>query len=192
MRDLFVEILESLRRNKLRTALTGFSVAWGIFMIIVLLGAGNGLMNAFLHQSGDVLVNTMEINGWFTTMPYDGLKSGRYIRLEQKDVALTESARFSENVDRVTASLTQSVMKVGLGKRTMDGHLRGIYPEYEQMNKVEIVAGRPLNPRDISGSKKVALLAMSHVKNLLDEQYELVGHYPMPGRSWQISILYKI
>ncbi len=190
MRDLFVEILESLRRNKLRTALTGFSVAWGIFMIIVLLGAGNGLMNAFLHQSGDVLVNTMEINGWFTTMPYDGLKSGRYIRLEQKDVALTESARFSENVDRVTASLTQSGMKVGLGKRTMDGHLRGIYPEYEQMNKVEIVAGRPLNPRDISGSKKVALLAMSHVKNLLDGKtdYEgMVGRYIKVG-----NLMYRV
>ena len=190
MRDLFVEILESLRRNKLRTALTGFSVAWGIFMIIVLLGAGNGLMNAFLHQSGDVLVNTMEINGWFTTMPYDGLKSGRYIRLEQKDVALTESARFSENVDRVTASLTQSGMKVGLGKRTMDGHLRGIYPEYEQMNKVEIVAGRPLNLRDISGSKKVALLAMSHVKNLLDGRtdYEgMVGRYIKVG-----NLLYRV
>ena len=81
MRELLNEILQTARRNKLRTALTGFSVAWGIFMIIVLLGAGNGLMNAFLHQSGDVLVNTMEINGWFTTMPYDGLKSGRYIRL---------------------------------------------------------------------------------------------------------------
>ena len=190
MRDLFVEILESLRRNKLRTALTGFSVAWGIFMIIVLLGAGNGLMNAFLHQSGDVLVNTMEINGWFTTMPYDGLKSGRYIRLDQKDLALTESARFSENVDRVTASLTQSGMKVGLGKRTMDGHLRGIYPEYEQMNKVEIVAGRPLNPRDISGSKKVALLAMSHVKNLLDGRtdYEgMVGRYIKVG-----NLMYRV
>ena len=190
MRDLFVEILESLRRNKLRTALTGFSVAWGIFMIIVLLGAGNGLMNAFLHQSGDVLVNTMEINGWFTTMPYDGLKSGRYIRLEQKDVVLTESARFSENVDRVTASLTQSGMKVGLGKRTMDGHLRGIYPEYEQMTKVEIVAGRPLNLRDISGSKKVALLAMSHVKNLLDGRtdYEgMVGRYIKVG-----NLMYRV
>ena len=109
MRDLLTEILESLRRNKLRTALTGFSVAWGIFMIIVLLGAGNGLMNAFLSQGDDVLVNTMEINGWFTSIPHDGLKSGRYIRLDQKDLAITRSSLFSENIDHVSASIWMAI-----------------------------------------------------------------------------------
>ncbi len=190
MRDLLTEILESLRRNKLRTALTGFSVAWGIFMIIVLLGAGNGLMNAFLKNGGDVLVNTMKINGWFTTMPYDGLQRGRYIRLDQKDVAVTKSGLFSDNIDEVTASLTQNGMKVTYGKRTMDGYLRGIYPEYEKMNKVEIVAGRSLNPQDISGSKKVALLAMSHVKNLLDGRTDYEG---MIGRHIKVgSLMYQV
>ena len=195
MRDLFVEILESLRRNKLRTALTGFSVAWGIFMIIVLLGAGNGLMNAFMNQGRDVLVNTMQICGWFTAMPYDGLKSGRYIQLDQKDVAVTRSGLFSENIDQVTASLTQNGMKVGYGKRTMDGYLRGIYPEYREMNKIEIVAGRSLNPQDLSDSKKVALVAMSHVKNLLDGKtdYEgMVGRYVKVGNlMYQVVGVYK-
>ena len=195
MRDLLTEILESLRRNKLRTALTGFSVAWGIFMIIVLLGAGNGLMNAFLKNGGDVLVNTMKINGWFTTMPYDGLQRGRYIRLDQKDVAVTKSGLFSDNIDQVTASLTQNGMKVTYGKRTMDGYLRGIYPEYEKMNKVEIVAGRSLNPQDISGSKKVALLAMSHVKNLLDGRTDYEGmigrHIKVGNLMYQVVGVYK-
>ena len=190
MRDLLTEILESLRRNKLRTALTGFSVAWGIFMIIVLLGAGNGLMNAFLSQGDDVLVNTMEINGWFTSIPHDGLKSGRYIRLDQKDLAITRSSLFSENIDHVSASIDQSGMKVNYGKRNMDGHLRGIYPEYEEMNKIEIVAGRPLNPQDISGSKKVALLAMSHVKNMLDGKTDYEG---MVGRYIKIgNLMYRV
>ena len=190
MRDLIQEIGESLKRNKLRTALTGFSVAWGIFMIIVLLGAGNGLMNAFLHNGDDVLVNTMEINGWFTSKPYDGLKSGRYIRLTEKDKAITESALFSENIDHVSASLSQSGMKVNYGKRNLDGHLRGIYPEYEEMNKIEIVAGRLLNPSDIDASKKVVLLAMSHVKNLLDggTDYEgMVGRYIKIG-----NLMYRV
>ena len=190
MRDLILEIGESLKRNKLRTALTGFSVAWGIFMIIVLLGAGNGLMNAFLHNGDDVLVNTMEINGWFTSKPYDGLKSGRYIRLTEKDKAITESALFSENVDHVSASLSQSGMKVVYGKRTMDGHLRGIYPEYEEMNKIDIVSGRLLNPGDVDESRKVVLLAMSHVKNLLDggTDYEgMVGRYIKIG-----NLMYRV
>ena len=190
MRDLIQEIGESLKRNKLRTALTGFSVAWGIFMIIVLLGAGNGLMNAFLHNGDDVLVNTMEINGWFTSKPYDGLKSGRYIRLTEKDKAITGSALFSENVDHVSASLSQSGMKVVYGKRTMDGHLRGIYPEYEEMNKIDIVSGRLLNPGDVDESRKVVLLAMSHVKNLLDggTDYEgMVGRYIKIG-----NLMYRV
>ena len=190
MRDLLTEILESLRRNKLRTALTGFSVAWGIFMIIVLLGAGNGLMNAFLNNGDDILVNTMEVNGWFTSKPYDGLKSGRYIRLEEKDKAITESALFSENIDQVSASLTQRGLTVNYAKRHFDGHLRGIFPEYQKMNKVEIIAGRSLNPQDISGSKKVAVLAMSHVKNLLDGKTDFEG---MVGRHIKIgNLMYKV
>ena len=168
MRDLLTEILESLRRNKLRTALTGFSVAWGIFMIIVLLGAGNGLMNAFMSQSGDILANTMQVSGGWTSMPYDGLKAGRRIKLMKKDKEITESPLFAQNIDAVSASLSQNGMKVTYRKRTMDGYLEGIFPEYQAMNKVRIVAGRGLDRFDIEGSKKVAVLAMSHVKNLLD------------------------
>ena len=63
MRDVFVEIWESLRRNKLRTCLTGFAVAWGIFMLIALLGAGNGIMNIFDENSEGISVNTMEVYG---------------------------------------------------------------------------------------------------------------------------------
>ena len=61
MRDLFIEIWESIRRNKVRTCLTGLAVAWGIFMLIVLLGAGNGLLNAFVGDIGDFAANTMEV-----------------------------------------------------------------------------------------------------------------------------------
>ena len=63
MRDLVIEIWESVRRNILRTCLTGFAVAWGIFMLIVLLGAGNGLMNALLGSSRRISVNSMMIGG---------------------------------------------------------------------------------------------------------------------------------
>jgi putative ABC transport system permease protein len=77
----------------------------------------------------------------------------------------------------------------------MDGYLRGIYPEYEKMNKVEIVAGRSLNPQDISGSKKVALLAMSHVKNLLDGRTDYEGmigrHIKVGNLMYQVVGVYK-
>ena len=74
MNDLLTEIWESIRRNKLRTALTGFAVAWGIFMLIVLLGAGNGLINAQLKQSDRFLSSSMVVFGGETSKAYQGLK----------------------------------------------------------------------------------------------------------------------
>ena len=190
MRDLLTEIMESLRRNKLRTALTGFSVAWGIFMIIVLLGAGNGLMNAFMNQSGDILANTMQVFGGRTSVPYDGLKAGRRIRLQEKDKEVTESALFADNIDDVSVSISQSGMKVTYRKRSMDGYLQGIFPEYATMNKVRIIAGRGLDRLDIEGRKKVAVLAMSHVKNLLDGSLDydaILGKFIKVG-----SVMYRV
>ena len=74
--ELISEIWATARRNKLRTALTGFAVAWGIFMIIFLLGAGNGLINAMLYNSGRFLDTSMMVGGGYTSKPYDGLQDG--------------------------------------------------------------------------------------------------------------------
>ena len=104
MRDLFIEIWESVRRNILRTCLTGFAVAWGIFMIIVLLGAGNGLMNALLGGTQRITVNSMQIGGGRTSQAYGGLQSGRYIQLESKDADLIMRA-FPDIVENVTATV---------------------------------------------------------------------------------------
>ena len=74
MRDVFSEIWQTARRNKLRTTLTGFAVAWGIFMLIVLLGAGNGLINANLKQNENWLSNSMEVWGGLEGLP--GIERG--------------------------------------------------------------------------------------------------------------------
>ena len=105
MKDLFTEIWESVRRNKLRTCLTGFAVSWGIFMLIVLLGAGNGLMNSFMQGRGSFATNSVSVGGGWTSKPYDGLKAGRRIRLDDTDVALTGSDTFADHVDKVSATV---------------------------------------------------------------------------------------
>ena len=77
--ELLNEIWQTARRNKLRTGLTGFAVAWGIFMLIVLLGAGNGLINANLRQSDRFLSSSMVVFGGETSKAYQGLrKAGRF------------------------------------------------------------------------------------------------------------------
>ena len=91
MRDIIYEIWESIRRNKLRTALTGFAVAWGIFMIIVLLGAGNGVMNAMMEANSGIDINTMSLYGGVTTSAYGGFREGRQIELDIKDLDVLRS-----------------------------------------------------------------------------------------------------
>lgn len=76
MRDILSEILSTARRNKLRTGLTGFAVAWGIFMLIVLLGAGNGIINANQQNTDHFMTNSMVVFGGETTKEYQGLKEG--------------------------------------------------------------------------------------------------------------------
>ena len=72
MRELFYEIAGNLRNNKLRTVLTGFAVSWGIFLLICLLGAGNGLMNSFMGNINDYITQGITVGGWRTSKPYAG------------------------------------------------------------------------------------------------------------------------
>ena len=106
MIDLWQEIYGTIKRNKLRTFLTGFAVAWGIFMLIVLLGAGNGLIHAFEENSGERALNSIRVYGGWTTKPYDGLKEGRSIDLDNRDLEDTE-AFFTDRVEGAGATLYQ-------------------------------------------------------------------------------------
>ena len=148
MRDLFVEIYESIRRNKLRTCLTGFAVAWGIFMLIVLLGAGNGVLNAFTVGSSTLSTNTMSVSGGVTTKPYAGFQQGRMITLDESDIDLTAGDYFSSYVDDVTATVSTSVT-VNRGDKYSSCTIQGVYPERAGMEKIQVLHGRFINPNDI-------------------------------------------
>ena len=89
MFDIWQEIYGTIKRNKLRTFLTGFAVAWGIFMLIVLLGAGNGIIHAFEQSSSERALNSIRIFPGWTSKPYAGLKEGRRVRLENNDLEAT-------------------------------------------------------------------------------------------------------
>ena len=183
MKDLFTEIWESVRRNKLRTCLTGFAVSWGIFMLIVLLGAGNGLMNSFMQGGGGFATNSVSVGGGWTSKPYDGLKAGRRIRLDDTDVALTGSDVFADHVDKVSATVGTNAT-VSYGRKYFSGYIDGQYPSAQEMSKVEIRYGRFLNDKDIRDSRKVVVMPESTAERLLDSGQgveSLLGKYVKVG-----------
>jgi len=178
MRDVFVEIWESVRRNKLRTCLTGFAVAWGIFMLIVLLGAGNGIMNMAQGNMEGLNVHTMEVYGSTTSKPYGGFKQGRRIELDENDLRLTAGPAFADHIDDVSATLSQSGFRMTYGKRYFDVGMTGVYPDYAGQNQMEILAGRFINRLDIDNFRKVIVITHMQARNFLGgkENYDaLIG-----------------
>lgn len=157
MRDVFTEIWESVKRNKLRTCLTGFAVAWGIFMLIVLLGAGNGLMNALLGGAGRISVNTMMVGGGRTSQAYAGLQSGRTIQLEARDADLIMRA-FPETVEEVTATIYFSQNAV-YKDNSVSVSMQACYPQLLEMEGLKLRYGRFVNPKDLQESRKVIVIS---------------------------------
>lgn len=175
MFELFHEIWSTARRNKLRTALTGFAVAWGIFMLIFLLGAGNGLINAQLQQQDRRLASSMQIFGGNTSKPYKGLKEGRGIRLNDKDVNVTGKV-FAANTMDVGSILSQNGVSISSGGNYVASQtLEGVYPANAMINKKEMLAGRYINDIDMKERRKVIVLSETQAKELDRNILSLVG-----------------
>ena len=191
--ELLNEIWQTARRNKLRTALTGFAVAWGIFMLIVLLGAGNGLINATMKQNEQFLSNSMMVFGGQTSKAYQGLKEGRRIRLQTTDLDIT-STEFKENIDYVGAQIVSVATTISLGQQYISSSIIGVYPNHTKIDKIEMLHGRFVNEIDQKDKRKVIVLSNNHAKELLgNENYEtLLGKYVKVGQfAFQVIGIFK-
>ena len=175
MTEQIAEIWQTTRRNKLRTALTGFAVAWGIFMLIVLLGAGNGLLNSQTVNTDKWVDNSMMVFGGLTSKPYDGLREGRIIQLEEADLQTTQT-RFTQNVERAGAVILQAGVTVAYRENYVSGSLRGVYPLDADISKTKLVAGRFINDIDIREQRKVLVMPENQARELKPrDPYGLVG-----------------
>ena len=199
MFELLTEIWQTARRNKLRTGLTGFAVAWGIFMLIVLLGAGNGLINANLKQRSRFLSSSMMVFGGWTSKPYQGLKEGRDIRLHNRDMEIT-ATEFTQNVDEVGAQYNANAT-ISLGQQYLTTGISGVYPNHTKIDKVEMLYGRFINDIDIRESRKVLVLSNKQAQELLAVPYtaavpqspeQLIGRFVNVGSlAFKVVGIYK-
>lgn len=200
MIDLWQEIYGTVRRNKLRTVLTGCAVAWGIFILIVLLGAGNGLLNAQTEQMSSLAMNSLQIGAGWTSKPYDGLKQGRRIQLNNGDLEI--SSRMKEHVITAGAILYQGNTNISFGAEYINESLRGVHPNYLEINRPKIVEGRFINALDIQESRKVAVIhklsaeilfkqpeqALGKMLNIGGIMYQVIGIYQDLGNSYERSV----
>ncbi len=152
MRELLLEIWTSIRRNKLRTFLTGFSVAWGIFMLVILLGSGNGLKNGVTSNFGDYATNSIDLYGGRTSKPYAGYQKGRSIELKNSDLDILK--REFPEVDEVAANLWLSGQTATYGKEFTRVWLRGSLPKIATIEGRKIIKGRFINETDIRDFRK--------------------------------------
>ena len=175
MRELIKEIWSTSKRNKLRTSLTGFAVAWGIFMLIFLLGAGNGLINAQLQQSTRFLANSMRVFPGETSKAYKGLKEGRSITLNDKDILISNKT-YGQYVDDVGGRLEQYNVNINYSDNYVASQsLVGVAPTHPKIDKTELIAGRFINEIDMKDQRKNVVLSRSQAKELCKDYRSLVG-----------------
>ncbi len=173
MFDLISEIAQTLRNNKLRTALTGFAVAWGVFMLIVLLGMTRGVINSFNDGRMSQGANIISVWGGQTSMPYKGYKEGRSVELKEADLRTLEI----ENAGNVSAA-TSILYKTGVistPKDYISTGYNGVYPSALEDRGLNLVAGRFINGRDLEMKRKVIVLTKKNSEVLFDDSTKVLG-----------------
>lgn len=174
------EIFATLCKNKLRTTLTGLSVSWGIFILIVLLGAGNGLRNGVTSNFEQRATNRINLWAGTTSMPHQGLKSGRNIKFSEQEVSVVE-----EEIDesRLVTARSDKTQNISYGTEYGSFQVRGVMPSYAEMEKLifEPGDGRFINELDFNQKNKVIVLDRKIAEVLFKEKSPL-GEYVKVGQ----------
>ena len=171
--DKWQEIFSTMRKNKLRTVLTAFSVAWGIFILIVLLGSGNGLKNAVMMNFERDATNYMSVDAGWTSMDYNGLKKNRRIQFDNRDIDLLENVDGLATISPIISMWSSSVSN---GPNYGSFSTRGVYPSIEVSENLKVTSGRFINDTDVRLKRKVATIGTNVVKTVFPDSDPL-GQY---------------
>lgn len=192
--DKWQEILGTIQKNKLRTFLTAFSVAWGIFILIVLLAAGQGLRNGAQSQFGNDAANSIWIDGGQTSMAYEGYKPGKNIQLTNSDYYFIKYS--VDGVDHASAVYDGRAGKILSYKNEHAGFtVRSCAPDHNLLEKAKIISGRFINQNDFNDFRKVCVIgipvrdALFKTEDPIDKfidvsgtKYKVVGVFNDPGK----------
>lgn len=165
MFDLANEILQTMRHNKLRTTLTGLSVAWGIFMLITLVSVANGITRSFKEEMMNSDSQKISIWGGTTTKPYHGYREGRNIDLKNKDIDILSHEQ-RDVVQEVTSELNGTQSGVSTNTTNVQAGFTGVFPSALGLNNLELIDGRFISQSDIDKKAKVMVLPKEYAEQL--------------------------
>jgi putative ABC transport system permease protein len=181
--DKWEEIWLTMKQHKLRTALTAFGVFWGIFMLVILLGAGNGLRNGAM-QNFDIAKNAVFVWTAETTVPFEGFDAGRSVQLNNEDLA---ALRRLDEVDiiaprlRVGNRFSGQALPIVRGDKSVAFLIMGDVPEFLEIKPYILEQGRFLNEIDMQRSRKVAVIGKRVRDELFDTEEDAIGDYVRIG-----------
>lgn len=172
--DRWQEIFEVIRKNKLRSFLTGLAVAWGIFMLVILLGAGTGLQNGVSYMFRDDAVNSIWVWPGVTEEPYQGHAPGRRIKLDNEDY---DTIKAMDSIDKISGRFNPRGSRiVSYGEESGSFDIRAVHPDHLFIEKTIITSGRFLDDLDIEEERKVAVIGAEVVKQLFKGK-DATGEY---------------
>ena len=183
-RDRWVEIFDSIKKNKLRTFLSGFTVALGILIFVVLFGFGNGLDNTFDKFFTDDALNTMWVNAGRTTKPYMGYKANRRIEFDNKDLEDITN-RFAFYIDGITPRITESG-NIGYKLKSNNYSVGGVGPFHQKNEMTIMMQGRYINGLDVENKERNVVIGRLVKQDLFGDEDALGKFVSGGGRSWKV------
>ncbi len=187
--DTWQEIYSSIRKNKMRTAITIIGVMWGIFLLVVLLGAARGMENNFNQLFGNFATNSVFVWAQSTSKPFKGFQEGKRITLKMSD--LDHIKNEIEGLEFVVPRHQSQGLAINNFKSGTFG-IYGDYPELDKVEKKDLVFGRFINDNDIKEKKKVCVIENEIYKQLFDKDEHPIGQYiKINNINYKVVGLYK-
>ena len=183
-RDRWLEIFDSIKKNKLRTFLSGFTVALGILIFVVLFGFGNGLDNTFDKFFKDDALNTMWVNPGRTSKAYMGYKANRRIEFDNKDLEDITS-RFAFYIDGITPRISESG-NIGYKLESNNYTIRGVAPAHQKNEMTIMMKGRYINGPDVENKERNVVIGRLVEQDLFKGEDALGKFVSGGGRSWKV------
>jgi putative ABC transport system permease protein len=188
--DTWQEIYGSIRKNKVRTSITIIGVLWGIFLLVVLLGAARGMENGFNKLFGNFATNSVFVWTQSTDTPFKGFQEGRRFSLTMNDIEVL-TTEYADDI-KLLAPRNQTNNLIIKDFKSGNFRISGDYPILDQIQKKQLLYGRFLNSNDISSIAKVVVISEDMYKQLFDKDEFPVGQYiKINSISYKVIGVYK-